>query len=1668
MKRILPLITMGVLAAQLCYAQLPPGSTAPNWTMTDLNGTSHTLYDYLNNEKVVFLDFSATWCGPCWNYHNTHAFKDLYNEYGPSGTDNVMCFFIETDASTNTNCLYGPAGCVGGTQGNWVSGTPYPIIDDASQSGPYAINYYPTIYGVCPSKEITEVGQVPKPQLWSFAQGCSAPNLNVTALTNVNCYGQTTGAISIGLTGGISPFTFQWNNGATTQNLTNIPAGSYSVTVTGSLGGTKTLGPILVTQPATPLNVTVSGVTPAGCGFGGTASVDASGGTPGYSYLWSNGATTASIFNVPPGTYSATATDENGCTDFAGNIVIAPPAVPTAAAAVPNQIDCNNTSITLDGTGSTTGSTIVYVWSTSNGHIVSGATTLNDCVVDQAGTYNLLVYNSESGCTATASVTATANTALPASSAGAGGTITCTITQLTLNGSGSSGTNIEYLWTTVGGNIVSGATTLHPLVNAAGEYTLTVSNTGNGCTASDDATVTASTEAPNVSATGGELTCSNSTVQLAGNSTTNGVDFAWSGPGGFSSTEQNPTVSTAGTYTLTVTDGNNGCTAGADAAVIENTTTPQASAEGGTIDCSNATVTLAGSSSTPGVTYEWAGPNSFSSTEQNPEVENDGNYTLTVTAPNGCTEIATAIVNENIAPPTADAGANGLLNCNASSVVLNGTGSSGGNQYSYLWTTTNGNIASGETTLTPTVDAAGSYTLTVTNNNNGCTSTAATTVTQSPAVTAIVASQTNTACFGEATGSATIEGGGGNGSFTYEWSTGETSATASGLSAGTYTVTVTDSEGCTASETATITQPGELTVTTGSTAQTAPGVNDGTATASANGGTGNYTYEWSNGATTATITGLAPGVFFVLVTDENGCAKSETITVNVFGCAVNANAVGVAVSCNGAGDGSASISLSNAALPASFEWSNGQTGDEITNLSPGTYIVTATDGNGCEVVASVNIVQPLALNANGTSTGETAAGAGDGTATAAPTGGTGPYSFEWSNGETTATITGLVSANYIVSVTDANGCAQAQTIPVAPFECALGANVSVINISCNGTNDGQATVTLTGGLSPFYYEWSNEGTTATISNLAPGVYTATVADAVNCAAIAEITISEPNALEAAVTASANASCDSNNGMATVTALGGTPEYTFAWPDGNTGPTAINLAPGTYSVSVSDAHDCETTVEVVISVDDEEAPAIVTQNLTLALDENGLAELTPSQVDNGSTDNCTIESMALDITNFDCNSTGAQEVTLTVTDEAGNSSTGTAIITVVDNKPPFVHVQNITVSLDENGEAVISANMLDNGSSDNCGIAAMTVDISNFGCNDLGSNAVVLTVTDASGNSSSGTSIVTVEDKLAPVVECPGNMVLPYCNPVAEYSVTGEDNCAGSLTYTLASGLPGGSEFPTGETVVEVEVTDQSGNTNICSFTVTVPEAMILETATADVSCFGEGDGSASVAATGGTPGYTYLWSNGEIGASIEGLVAGEYSVAVTDAAGCEETQSMTITEPAELETTVNELTNETGNEGNGAINVTVSGGAEPYQYLWTDDNGNSISTEEDVSGLVAGTYTLEVTDGNGCISLNVYTIQSVTGTNEPELENSISLFPNPASGQALLQLVGIQLNSLDIQVYDVRGRIVASYLNANVAAGSYLLDLSAQSGGVYLVRILVENQVVTKRIIINR
>ncbi len=157
-------------------AQLPDGSVAPDFQATDIKGQIWHLYDLLEQDKIVFLEISATWCAPCWSYHKSKALQNCYEAHGPNGSDRLRVLFVEGDPDTNLDCLYGLPGCNLSSLGNWVADTPFPIIDNAYIADLYQIKYYPTVYVICPNKKLYQVGALPYTEMWQKAQTCPVAN----------------------------------------------------------------------------------------------------------------------------------------------------------------------------------------------------------------------------------------------------------------------------------------------------------------------------------------------------------------------------------------------------------------------------------------------------------------------------------------------------------------------------------------------------------------------------------------------------------------------------------------------------------------------------------------------------------------------------------------------------------------------------------------------------------------------------------------------------------------------------------------------------------------------------------------------------------------------------------------------------------------------------------------------------------------------------------------------------------------------------------------------------------------------------------------------------------------------------------------------------------------------------------------------------------------------------------------------------------------------------------------------------------------------------------------------------------------------------------------------------------------------------------------------------
>ena len=808
---------------------------------------------------MVIIDFSATWCGPCWNYHNTHILADIYDDYGPNGSDEVMVFFIEGDPSTPQSALYGGPG----SQGNWVAGTPYPIMDDPSGgvTSSYSITYFPTLYAICPNGKTYVAGQVSYSGWENWIQTCSLDESHIAF--DSDCYDSANGSIDLTPSGGYGNTYFQWSNGSNTQDISNLAPGTYYCTLTEGQGHTIETGPIVVSSPP-ELEILAASIIDVEC-FGeaeGSISVTAGGGSPGYSYQWSNGQSGPQLSNVPAGNYTLVITDANGCTKTESYTIQQPLPLSSTATVQDENCESEDGFILLNPQGGT----YPYYFDIGNGP--SQTPVFSELA---AGTYAISVTDAYA-CQFVMNVDVE-NIPGPTADAGPMAQLDCLNPDVLLDGSNSeSGSTITYQWTTTDGDIISGDDTTTPLVGAAGTYELTVTEEVSGCTSVSTVQVAEDFVQP-VSDAGsdGELDCSATQLQLDGSNSSQGsqIEYLWTTPDGNilegDDTTQ-PLVDAPGTYQLEVINTQNGCSSISSVEILADLDTPLADAgPSGQLDCTTSLLLLDGSGSDAGdnIFYLWttADGNIVSGDDTtSPEVDAAGTYQLEVLdVDNGCVSTAEVVVVEDVAIPIADAGADATLNCNLTSVQLDGSASDAGSSIEYEWTTPDGNIVTGEDSTEPTIDAPGTYILEVFDTNNGCSSTAEVAVGETPPVQISLDSQVNPECPMENTGEATVSAFDGTGPYNFAWSSGGTEATESNLVAGVYTVSVTDADNCTASMEVEIVEPEPVLANASATNETSAGANDGTAMVEPSGGTGPYTYNWSTGDMTASIDGLAPG-----------------------------------------------------------------------------------------------------------------------------------------------------------------------------------------------------------------------------------------------------------------------------------------------------------------------------------------------------------------------------------------------------------------------------------------------------------------------------------------------------------------------------------------------------------------------------------------------------------------------------------------------------------------------------------------------------------------------------------------------------------------------------------------------------------------------------------------
>ncbi|MCB0644966.1 MAG: SprB repeat-containing protein, partial [Phaeodactylibacter sp.] len=445
-------------------------------------------------------------------------------------------------------------------------------------------------------------------------------------------------------------------------------------------------------------------------------------------------------------------------------------------------------------------------------------------------------------------------------------------------------------------------------------------------------------------------------------------------------------------------------------------------------------------------------------------------------------------------------------------------------------------------------------------------------------------------CSGMEDGTATvIPSGGGIGSYIYNWDANagsQLTPTATDLDVGTYTVTVTDFLGCQVVDSVFVDAPNALVTDIQVEPTSCSYLDNGVAMVSATGGQPGYTYEWSDiGLGQPDRNDLPAGPYSVTITDANECF--EVIDFNIVAASeIVLNLSATEVDCASSASGSATVVPTGGAGGYTYLWEDNQADSIATGLNAGFIAVTVTDANGCEAIGDVEVIEPEVIALTPSSTPALCFNTATGTANVIAVGGAGNYTYQWSdpNGQNTPTAVGLPAGTYMVTVTDVNNCSS--TTMVVVDEPALLSNMmGATNLSCNGSPDGTATANPVGGTQPYFYNWSNGQSGQTATALNAGLAYVTITDVNGCEVIDSIEVTAPEALEITLSPS-DVSCNAGmDGAISVNILSGTAPFEYNWSSGGMTGTVLQLTAGLYTVTVTDANDCEAIESIVIDEPD---------------------------------------------------------------------------------------------------------------------------------------------------------------------------------------------------------------------------------------------------------------------------------------------------------------------------------------------------------------------------------------------------------------------------------------------------------------------------------------------------
>lgn len=1055
------------------------------------------------------------------------------------------------------------------------------------------------------------------------------------------------------------------------------------------------------------------------------------------------------------------------------------------------------------------------------------------------------------------------------------------------------------------------------------------------------------------------------------------VEYAWSPTESLSCSDcPNPTATPTETttYTLTVTD-SYGCEESDDIEVeiIEEYAAPQ-------VSCTNVSVseiTFIWDEVPNAEGYQvsvndgpWISPNNGDTAHSLTGLLLDEMVSIEVRGTGPCFGIigtgmcetldcSTLNINASTDEPSCAGGSDGIL-----TLVANG----GTAPHTYTF--------NGESNMTGTFIGvpAGFHDVTIT-DAIGCAQTVTLPMFDPDPITSSIQVINNLDCENE-TGSASASGNGGEGVLSYQWSNDDVGNILTAETPGMYYVTVSDNN-CEVIDSIEIIATGALIANAeGSTI--CANETSGTITVTITEGAGPFDYQWSSNAgiqSGAMATNLAADIYEVTITAADNCERilsAEVLTYSEMSLTVN----GMDASCGGGADGTATVIVNGGLSDFTYLWSDAanQNTAMAINLDAGLYFVTVTDGNNCEVVDSIQISSAGTLAV--TSEGSTiCSGDNNGIISLTLTEGTEPIDYQWSANagmQNGAEAIGLSVGIYETTVTDGDGCEKILSTEVLSHpEMIL--ELTSTEESCGSQTNGTASVTVSGGSSNFTYLWSDEAAqnAATANNLSAGVYTVTIMDSNACVASDDIEVVAGEGLTATVLG--NTICTGeNNGTVSLTILTGTEPINYQWSANagvQTGATAENLLPDTYTVTATDANNCEQILSAEVLATPEMTLSVSTTDADCGVAPNGTATVS---IMGGGSDFTYLWSDLNGQTTATATGLNGGNYTVTVTD--GNNCT--AEIDAVVSLPSQMAIEEITftpLTCHDGENATASVNV-------SGGTGSFTY---------LWSDDEMQTTATAE-NLTPGTYMVTITDEENCVVTASTTIENPEAIELF-FNVT-DVPCAnddeGAIDLIVINGVePFDYQWDNAATTEDLEnvsagdyavvVIDDNGCSATGNAIISSNSELEIDFTLLEVSCYDYSDGAIETNVTGSISPYTYQWSNGATTANISNLNAGNYDLTVTDANGCEKITNTELLQP-ELFVIEAELTPPLcAGDANGSITFTAIGGNPDYQY---STDGIIYSENNTIQNLAAQHYDLYIMDANGCVAENLNTYLS-----EPEV-----------------------------------------------------------------------------------